>query len=118
VGLGGHVDPVLLDMRLPVWSGTTVLAAIRMDVCYRDIPVVITTGLPLQEVDHLRITIYLCLWRLFLPFGFLFRHGSSGGDADRVARKARPSKRDARERRERSGCLPTVFLGIIVSLAW
>jgi CheY-like chemotaxis protein len=54
VELGGHFDAVLLDMRLPAWSGTTVLAAIRMDACYSDIPVVITTGLPLQEVEHLR----------------------------------------------------------------
>jgi hypothetical protein len=51
-------------------------------------------------------TAYLRLFPRFLPFSLVFRHGSSAGGtaAVTVARKAPPSKRDARERRVRTGC--------------
>jgi hypothetical protein len=47
---------------------------------------------------------------LRLSFGFLFRGGSWGRVTGKAARTALPSNRDARERRERAGSLPTVFL--------
>jgi hypothetical protein len=49
--------------------------------------------------------IYLRVLPLFLLSGFLFLGCSWGRDADRVPRKLLPSKRDARDRRERGGRL-------------
>jgi len=61
---------------------------------------------------------YFCLLPLFLLFRFLFRQGSSGGMTGRVARKALPSKRDARERRDRGICLESDVLWVIIALAF
>jgi len=51
----------------------------------------------------------------FLPFSFLFRHGSSDEGTESVARTAPPNVRAAKERRERASVLPSAFLWIIVS---
>lgn len=72
-----------------------------------------STGFFLGSLDSAGILAAKAFYLCFLPllsFGFPFRHGSSVAGTCRAARKALPSKRDARERRERTSCLPLDFL--------
>ncbi len=62
-------------------------------------------------------TVYLRLFPLFLPFGFLFRHGSSDRGTGTAERNAAPSKRDARERRGRATRSPPEILSVIAFLS-
>jgi hypothetical protein len=55
-------------------------------------------------------TVYLCVLFGFWDFRFLLRHGSSGRGSARLLGTALVSKRDARERLRRVGCLPPGFL--------
>ena len=50
----------------------------------------------------------------FLLLALFFRHDSSSGGTGSVARTAPPNMRAAKERRERSVCLPAAFLWFVI----